>query len=138
MKTPGRCKEKRLCHINMLKLYHARQGEDPSRAVCTVATEASEMTIKASPKQKNSQIHENLTPKLAHLLPRKQKDMEQLLSTYYQLFPHVPGCTTHDVDVGTARPCKQHPYRVNPIKVQHLKAEINMLQNKIIEPSRSN
>ena len=141
VKTPGRRKEKWLCHINMLKLYQARQGEVPSRAVCTVVTEASEMTIEASPKLKNSQILKNLTPKLEHLPPSKQKDMEQLLLTYYQLFPDVPGCTTctyHDVDVGTARPCKQHPYRVNPIKAQHLKAEIDyMLQNKIIEPSSS-
>ena len=100
------------------------------------------MTIEASPKLKNSQILENLIPKLKHLLPSKQKDMEQLLLTYYQLFPDVPGCTTcayHDVDVRTARRCKQHPYRVNPIKAQHLKAEIDyMLQNKIIEPSYSN
>ena len=54
----------------------------------------------------------------------------------------MPGCTTctyHDVDVGTARPCKQYPYRVDPITAQHLKAEIDyMLQNKIIEPSRGN
>ena len=102
MKTPGRRKEKRLCHINMLKLYHTRQEEVPSRAICTVTREASEKT---SPKLKNSQILKNLTPKLEHLLPSKQKDMEQLLLTYYQLFPDVPGCTTctyHDVDVGTA------------------------------------
>ena len=29
-------------------------------------------------------------------------------------------------------------FRVNPIKAQHLKAEIDMLQNKITEPSCSN
>jgi len=53
----------------------------------------------------------------------------------------VPGCTNcvyHDVDVGTALPCKQHPYRVNPIKMEYLKTEIDyMLENKIIEPSPS-
>ena len=97
------------------------------------------MTIEASPKLKNSQILENLTPKLEHFLPSKQKDMEQLLLNYYQLFPDVPGCTTCIYHVGTARPCKQHPYRVNPIKALHLKAEIDyMLQNKVIEPSSSN
>ena len=130
MKTPGRGKEKWLCHINVLKPYQARQGEVPSRAVCTVATEASEMTIEASPKLKNSQILKSLTPKLEHLLPSKQRDMEQLLLTYYKPFPDVPGCTTctyHDVDVGTARHCKQHLYRVNPIKAQHLKAEIDYM-----------
>ena len=138
MKTPGRRKEKRLCHINMLKLYQAKQGEVPSKTVCTVVAEASETTIEASPKLMNSQILQNLTPKLEHLPPSKQKDIEQLLLTFYQLFPDVPGCTYHDVDVGTARPCKQHPYRVNPVKAQHLKKEIDyMLRNKVIEPSSS-
>ena len=74
VKTPGRCKKKRLCHINMLKLYHVRQGEVPSRAVRTVATEVSEMTIEASPKLKNSQILENLTPKAARLLPKRRNN----------------------------------------------------------------
>ena len=100
------------------------------------------MNIEASPKLNNSQILKNLTPILEHLLPSKQKGTEQLLLTYYQLFPDIPGCTTctyHDVDVGTGRPCKQHPYRVNPIKAQHLKAEIDyILQNKIIESCHSN
>ena len=35
-------------------------------------------------------------------------------------------------------PCKQHPYRVNPIKMKYLKTEIDyMLENEIIEPSSS-
>ena len=83
VKTPGRRKEKRLCHINMLKLYQTRQGDVPNKTVCTVVTEVSEPTIEASPKLRNSQILQNLTPKLP---PNKQKDMEQLLLNFYKLF----------------------------------------------------
>ena len=37
-----------------------------------------------------------------------------------------------------AMPIKQHPYRVNPIKLQFLRKEIEyMLQHGIIEPSQS-
>ena len=44
----------------------------------------------------------------------------------------------HDVDVGGAGPIKQHPYRINPIKLDQMRKEIDyMLKNKIIEPSSS-
>ena len=100
VKTPGRRKEKRLCHINMLKLYQARQGEVRS---CNVVVESNETTIEASPKLMNSQILQNLIPKLEHLSPSKQEDMKQLLLTFCQLFPDVPGrttCTYHDLMLG--------------------------------------
>ena len=69
--------------------------------------------------------------------------MENLLLEFRQIpvFPDVPSCTTyiyHDVDVGSALPCKQHPYRVNPVKLQYLCNEVEyMLKNNIIEPSCS-
>jgi len=62
---------------------------------------------------------------------------------FKHMFPDVPEFTNSiyqdvDVDVGTATPCKQHPYRVNPIKMGYLKTEVDyMLKNKIIEPSSS-
>ena len=44
----------------------------------------------------------------------------------------------HDVDVGNASPCKQHPYRVNIQKLLHLQKEVEyMLENKLMEPSNS-
>ena len=78
---------------------------------------------------------------MADLSYDKQRDLEGLLIGFKHLFPDVPGCTDcvyYDVDVGTATPCKQHPYRVSPIKRGYLKTEIDyMLKNKIIEPSSS-
>ncbi|CAC5376644.1 unnamed protein product [Mytilus coruscus] len=53
----------------------------------------------------------------------------------------VPNKTTavcHDVDVGDASPIKQHPYRLNPLKLEFMRQEIKyMLDNDIIEPSNS-
>ncbi|CAI9727436.1 Hypothetical predicted protein [Octopus vulgaris] len=43
---------------------------------------------------------------------------------------------SHDIDVGDSKPVKQHPYRLNPLKLEHLRKEINyMLENDIIEPN---
>ncbi|KAK3095181.1 hypothetical protein FSP39_011146 [Pinctada imbricata] len=60
---------------------------------------------------------------------------------YTTIFPDVPKKTNashHDVIVGDASPIKQHPYRLNPIKLQYMRKEIQyMLENDIIEPSNS-
>ena len=141
--TPDRRKEKRLCHINMIKLYQTRDPEPQEALGNTVcmATAVCKEAIETSPRLPNSKILANPQEKLAHLSIDKQRDVEELLIEFKHLFPDVPGCTKsiyHDVDVGTAQPCKQHPYRVNPIKMEYLKAEIDyMLENKIIEPSYS-
>ena len=43
----------------------------------------------------------------------------------------------HDVDVGDAKPIKQHPYRSNPVKQQILKQQIQyLLENDFTEPSK--
>ena len=44
----------------------------------------------------------------------------------------------HDVDVGDAKPIKQHLYRSNPVQQHILKEEIKyLLENDFIEPSES-
>ena len=77
--------------------------------------------------------------KIEHLPSSKQQDILGLVSDFGTIFPDVPGKTTaalHDIEVGDASPIKQHPYRLNPIKLQHLKKEIKyMLDNDIIELS---
>jgi len=45
---------------------------------------------------------------------------------------------SHDVDVDDSRHIKQHPYRINPVKLEAMKKEIDyMLSNGIIEQSQS-
>jgi len=47
-------------------------------------------------------------------------------------------CCYYDVDMDDSLPIKQHPYRINPIKLEQMRKEIDyMLQNHIIEPSNS-
>ena len=48
--------------------------------------------------------------------------MLQLMKEYTLIFPDVPKKTNaalHDVIVGDALPIKQHPYRLNPLKLQY-------------------
>lgn len=53
----------------------------------------------------------------------------------------VPGkshLVKHDVDLGDSAPVKQSPYRVNPLKGEILKQEVNfLLEHNIIEKSQS-
>ena len=92
-----------------------------------------------TPKLTNSEAFQNLQRKLSHLTPEEQSDIEKMLFEFRHLFLDVSSCTTcifHDVEVESAQPCRQHPYRINPIKLQYLWKEIEyMLKNKIIESS---
>ena len=54
------------------------------------------------------------------------------------MFRKKTNAALHDVIVGDALPIKQHPYRLNPLKLQNMRKEIQyMLENDIIEPSNS-
>ena len=56
--------------------------------------------------------------------------MISLLSEFAVLFKDVPGktdCVYHDVDVMGATPIKQHPYRINPVKLQCLRNYIDYM-----------
>ena len=90
-------------------------------------------------KLKNADVLSHLDEKLCHLSSHERMEMGNMINTFEHLFPDVPHKTTlmcHDVDVGDATPIKQHPYRLNPEKAEHLKKEITyMLENDIIEPS---
>ena len=69
----------------------------------------------------------NLDSKLEHLEDSKRQELKDLIYEYKHLFPDIPTRTNktfHDVDVGDAKPIKQHPYRSNPVKQQILKEEM--------------
>ena len=63
-----------------------------------------------------------------------------LILEYEHLFPDIPTRTDqiyHDVDIEGSKPIKQHPYRMNPMKLQYLREEIQyLLDNDFIEPSQ--
>ena len=161
IKTPGRRKSRQLCHVNMLKEYHERN--DTVKPVCSAsptcttevenANDDSTSTVashKDSTENKdneynvklhNSDVLANLDKKLGHLPETQQSELKELIHEWENIFPDVPSMTPvlyHDIEVGNSEPIKQHPYRVNPIKLEHLRSEIQyMLDNDIIEPSCS-
>ncbi|KAJ8045955.1 hypothetical protein HOLleu_09080 [Holothuria leucospilota] len=163
--TPDKRKSRRVCHINMMKRYYEREDCDISKdesihdvnsntndtgdQVCIINTdhELSNDEIKANNvpdmciKLQNSDVLKNLDQKLRHLDHKEKSEMKSLIYEYACLFSDDPTRTNlieHDVDVGDATPIKQHPYRVNPRKRQHLRDEVRyMLDHDIIEPSNS-
>ena len=150
--TPGRRKQKQLCHVNMLKQYIDRDSSSvtPISVVSSVPQEQSEMNsedmnfIKSDPassKLQNSDILKDLDQKLSHLDPVQRKELKHLIHQYEHLFPDIPTRTDkiyHDVNVEDSQPVKQQPYRMNPTKQKYLKEEIQyLLDNDFIEPSQS-
>ena len=150
VRTPGRCKETQVCHINMLKAYHEKPKpelvrlnnklglENPMHSESCVGLEAekeedTESEVRLGNDQQpiqvqNSQILEDLGTKLSHLPSVQGKEIAEVINQYREVFPDVPNKTNlinHDVDVhvGDSAPIKQHPYRVNPMKKELLDKE---------------
>ena len=153
--TPGRRKNKQMCHVNMLKEYFDGDSSisKPITVVNTVPQESnvfepevnSDFIDKSDPgpsKLENSDILRNLNNKLSHLEPSQQEELKQLIHEYEHLFPDIPTRTDkiyHDVIVEDSKPIKQHPYRMNPLKRKYLQDEVKyLLENDFIEPSQSN
>ena len=116
VKTPDRRKKKQLCHVNMLKMYHARPDVVKTVNIATVVSEneqknkdsdVSEM-MGSTFRLQNSSVIENLVfNKLSHLAPALQEDVAKLITKYKSLFPDVPGRTTavhYDIDVCNSSP----------------------------------
>ena len=115
----------------MLKEYIRRPGEVAASQVVIHADAASEereaidqtnVTTETVPKLKNSDVLKNLQKeKLSHLTTKEQNEMMELVFQFVGLFPDTPtrtDCVFHDVEVGNATPIKQHPYQVNPLKLE--------------------
>lgn len=151
VKTPDRRKTRRVCHVNMLKKYHERISETKPVVVTCSSIEISEnkvvdnnendedvrfASVTSSLMNQNSDVLMNLDCKLCHLPELEHNEMVEILESYVQIFQDKPGRTSmlfHDVDVGNASPIKQHPYRLNPTKLEYVrKAVTYMLENDII------
>ena len=92
-------------------------------------------------KLQNSGILKDLDKKLSHLDQTQREELKMLILEYEHLFLDIPTRTDqiyHDVDIEDSKPMKQHPYRMNPMKLQYLREEIQyLLDNDFIEPSQS-
>ena len=153
VKTPDRRKQRRLCHVNMIKQYHTRDtnGNDVINVQhvnsvgvavsVTYPSKGGDIEVGTAMKLKNSQILCNLEDKLSHLEAHQIIELAHLVRKYHLIFPDIPSKTSidhHDVEIGDALPIKQHPYRLNPLKLEAMRNEIKyMLDNGIIEHSKS-
>lgn len=149
-------RNKKMCHINMLKEYHERCDRNLVKPVSFFANVKrvqncieSDMVIDINKKDcnqsaclQNSTIFANFDTKVGHLSIHQKEQVKKLVDEYYQLFsdvPKKPNAAVMNVIVGDALPIKQHPYRLNPIKLQYLRREVQyMLDNDIIKPSKNN
>ena len=151
--TPDRRKSSRMCHINMMKEYFER-GEKVKPVMmenvvnvecddekCETDPSVLHEKPECGPRLSNSEVLQNMDAKLSHLDTDKQNQLVDLLNQYDYLFGDSPGqtnLTCHDVDIGHARPIKQHPYRLNPRKLKEVRKKIKyMIDHKIWEPGES-
>ena len=131
--TPDRRKTQCLCHVNMLKSYWGREdvakvatvapvyGQEEDAIVSEDTVSTGDVMMSGSCTLQNSDILANLIKKLSHLSQFQQQQASCLILEFVDLFPDTPGrtpCVHHDVDVMDAPPIKQHPYRVNPVKLK--------------------
>lgn len=90
---------------------------------------------------RNSDILGDLRCYLEHLSETQYEDVSKLIQSFPSLFLDAPTRTSvlcHDIEVGSASPVKQHPYRVNPKKREIMKAETEyLLKHGLAVPSQS-
>lgn len=148
IRTPDRRRQSRVCHVNMLKLYHTRpQAEEsvspvsvvPVSTVYASGPDEDGLELRNTSQQcarlSNSEILADLQSHVGHLCDEQYSDMVQLLSDYPMLFSDTPTQTTviqHDIEVNNSAPIRQHPYRVNATKRAIMKQEVKyLLDNKL-------
>ena len=86
---------------------------------------------------KTSDNIKNLDKKIPRLDQTQRDKLKLLILEHEHLFPDFPTKTDkiyNNVDVEGSKPVKQHPYRMNPMKLQYLREEIKyLLDNDFIE-----
>lgn len=151
IEMPNKRKSTKICHVNLLKPYHARSSGEADK-LCPVLLANNSLTVlqeeedKLShgvlpPRLKNSETLALLPMLLKHLEEIECKQLVEVIQSYSILFSDIPGRThllEHDVDVGDVKPITQRFYRVSPEKRKILESEVAyMLENGIAEPSSS-
>ena len=135
----------------MLKEYFDRDSSKitPATVISSVPQTQSEMNCEETDCE-DMNFHKtdptcstlkDLDKKLSHLDQTQRDKLKMLLLEYEHLFPDIPTRTDqiyYDVDIEGSKSIKQHPFRMNPMKLKYLKEEIQYLfDNNFIEPSQS-
>ncbi len=159
---PNKRKTTKVCHVNLLKPYHARvsdsteqvagcngnpillAGVTSSPSLEVAALEEEESLLDSGvlqPRLKNSEALSNICALLGHLDECQCEQLVDIIHSYSSLFSDTPSCTgliEHDIDIGDSPPIKQRFYRMTPEKREILESEVTyMLTNGLAEPSSS-
>ena len=144
---PNKRKSVKVCHVNLIKPYFARDVSDgvvpdnPVLVAGTVQEEEMAGDVVLQPRFKNSETLARLDSLLGQVDEDKRNQLVGLIQAYPGLFSDTPTCTNlieHDVEVGDAKPIAQRFYRVSPEKRQILDSEVDyMLENGLAVPSTS-
>uniref|UniRef100_A0A671WFH3 Gypsy retrotransposon integrase-like protein 1 n=1 Tax=Sparus aurata TaxID=8175 RepID=A0A671WFH3_SPAAU len=159
--TPERRRKTRLCHVNMLKSFLSRDATEgkgePAPATAAPGGGAVSLACASflvdddleersdgeqSGRLSNSSILANIEAHLSYLSVEQRSDVVNLLHSHPSLFGDVPSRTSrvlsHDIDVGSATPIKQHAYRCPLPKREVMKQEVEyLLENGLAKPSSS-
>lgn len=136
------CKHKtRVCHINMLKPYVKRVVENTESVPLAVVAKMPSVSCEDDDlgarvetilcaRLSNSELLLNIERHLDYLSEGHRKNIVSLIHEFPSLFADNLSQTNvlfHDIDVMIAAPIKQHPYRVNPLKREMMRKEVNYL-----------
>ena len=139
VETPGRRREKKVYHINLLKKWNSA----PEKAMLAVmesrgaeSPEAGGLYLWGSEIQMT--MDEIETPGLGF---KERQQLLEVMEEFPAIFSSTPGRTSlthHQIHVEGTVPVRQKPYRVPYSKREMVKQELEkMLEAKVIQPSTS-
>ena len=86
---------------------------------CTVEVNGTKTEQDYTEVLQNRSLLSNLKEKLNHLKVAEPKELSGLIEEFKDLFSDLlwrSNIVWHEIDVGDAKPIKQHPYKMNPKK----------------------
>ncbi|XP_069171090.1 uncharacterized protein [Procambarus clarkii] len=153
---PDRPRKSQVCHVNMIKRYYDKDkplGEEEQMVTPLQETvlcvgngkgmEEENCTLERADGAKisNTESLAKIGERLGHLKDDQRQELVEILRRNESLFTDVPRRhrgMVHEVNVGSADPIKQHPYRVYPEKAAAMRAEVKyLLDNDLAEVSNS-
>ena len=131
--TPDRRKTERICHVNLLKLYHERDMHGSSNIVQTSHAANVLNSEVVTDALQASDINNQAEPDDAfrHVTVEQRADLDRLLREFGGVFSDKPGRTTwimHHIELEPgSKPVRCTPYRLSPEKSKFLKEELDRL-----------
>ena len=141
--TPNRRKQKRVCHVNLLKLYKRRDEKQFPNSADAVTVNFATVDVGVSiPALSDLKTSTPTHTENEYLTQLQQTELDELLANYADIFSYTPGKTslsTHHIAlVSDTKPISLSPYRLHPEKAELVQNEIDeMLRMDIITHSDS-